>query len=90
MYTLIRTRDGAGDSGGMSCAVTIDENNKLKYESNARPRIGVRMQVGSNYARSFQSQDWWMTTNVTKILHDEENKVIFETENGSEYTWTKR
>lgn len=89
MYSLKRVRDGAGDSGGMSMAIW-KENEEVKVEHNARPRIGVAMRVGSIHARSYQHQDWWQTTLISEIISDEPKKVVFKTStaNQSVYTWT--
>ncbi len=95
-YSLYRTRDGAGDSGLMSDAVTPiwDENGKLVdkiIEHNAHPKVGAAMVVGSPYARTYSAQDWWQTTPITEILEeriDEDGTeyVRFKTGN-SEYEW---
>lgn len=96
-YSLRRTRDGAGDSGPMSDAVTPiwDENGKLVdkiIEHNAAPKVGAAMVVGSPYARSYSAQDWWQTTPITEILediikNDGSRYIRFKTGN-SEYEWT--
>lgn len=62
------------------------EGSEIKTEHNARPRVGICIQVGSAYARTMQWQDYWQTSYITKILSDTENEVIFETGN-STYTW---
>lgn len=89
-YKMFDTR-GRGDSGNMSMAITPSllpgEASKVVIEHNARPRVGVFMRVGSAYARSFTSQDWWQTTPVEEILEEEENYVKFRTVNGSIYEW---
>lgn len=89
-YSLVRDRDGAGDSGNMSMALWIEYSPEgdpvRKHEHNARPRVGVAMRVGSIYARSFVAQDWWQTTPITKILEDTPEMVRFETGN-STYVW---
>lgn len=98
-YSLRRTRDGAGDSGGMSLAIipTYDmDTNKvsnIEYKDNARPEIGAAMRVGSTYARTFGT-DWWQTTVITAILEERVEEdgteyVRFKTGN-SEYEWTHR
>lgn len=92
-YSLRRTRDDAGDSGGMSLGLIptydMDTNQvtKVDYENDARPRIGMALRVGSLYARTFSGQDWWQTTLITKILEDTPGYVRFKTGN-SEYEWT--
>jgi hypothetical protein len=95
-YSLRRTRDGAGDSGPMSDAVTPiwDDNGKLVdkiVEQNARPKVGAAMVVGSAYARTYSGQDWWQTTLITEILEERTEEdgteyVRFKTGN-SEYEW---
>ena len=95
-YSLRRTRDGAGDSGLMSDAVTPiwDDNGKLVdkiIEHCARPQVGAVMVVGSPFARSYSAQDYWQTTPITEILEertedDGSEYVRFKTGN-SEYEW---
>jgi hypothetical protein len=94
-----------GDSGPMSDAywITTKEEaiaNNWKYieyptvviacEHNAKPRVGVSMRVGSPYARSYASQDWWQTTKITEILdvwmEDDIECIKFRTKN-SIYIW---
>ena len=88
-YTLRRLSDGAGDSGGESLALWL-EGDEVRQEHNARPRVGVKLRVGSSYARSYQSQDWWLTNFITRIVEDAPGRVVFETESGSNYVWTVR
>jgi hypothetical protein len=93
MYSLKRERDGIGDSGGMSIALTYSQND-IEYEENARPRVGVAMRVGSHFGRSYSAQDWWQTTVITEILEERsvataegrEDYVKFRTGN-SVYEW---
>lgn len=90
-YSLTRTKDGAGDSGPMSCAVFCNENGKPELIENARPFVGAVMIVGTFITRSYAAQDYWQTTPVTEILEehtDDEGDqwVRFKTQN-SEYVW---
>ena len=85
MYSLRRKCDGAGDSGIMSKAVWL-ENGKPKDEDNARPRVGVRMVVGSWGTSTYSDQDFWVTTEIVEILEEYENEVTFRT-NNSMYIW---
>ena len=85
-YSLERVRDGEGDSGSISMAIFEDENGKIQFEMNSRPRVGVQMQVGSPFARTRQYQDYWQTTDVLEILKETENSVEFKTSN-SIYIW---
>lgn len=80
-------KHGRGDSGGMSQAYRWPEGGGgLEVEDDARPSVGVRMKVGSLYARTMQDQDWWMCSLVTEIISESENEVVFKTRN-SIYTW---
>ena len=88
-YTLKRITDGAGDSGSMSEAIAWNEDRTFKEIVGNRPVVGCSVRVGSAFARSYSSQDWWLTTPVTEILEESENRVLFKTEN-STYEWTKR
>jgi hypothetical protein len=85
MYSLRRESDGRGDSGSQSTGLYI-ENEEIKYEANARPRVGIAMRVGSHFARTYDAQDWWQTTLITEILEESEEVVRFRTGN-SVYEW---
>lgn len=87
MYSLRRESDGAGDSGGMSLALWLNEKGQVQEEYNARPRIGVVLRVGTVFARSYTAQDWWQTSTITEILQESENYVRFRTRN-SVYEWS--
>lgn len=71
-YSLVRQRDGAGDSGNMSLAIHLNAGpgDEHTYEHGARPQVGVVMRIGSLSARSFSMQDWWQTTPITEILEE--------------------
>lgn len=76
-----------GDSGLLSEAITPS----AEVIPNSQPTVGCAMRVGSIYARTYPSQDWWMTTPVTEIVedwYDEDGNynVIFHTRN-SRYHW---
>ena len=47
MARLIRTRDGAGDAGGMSQAIAWNEDGTFKEVVSNRPTVGCSMMVGS-------------------------------------------
>lgn len=92
-YSLRRTRDGAGDSGGMSLAIhpNAGPGGEHVYEHNARPSVGTVMRVGSIGGRTYSAQDWWQTTLITEILEERTEEdgseyVRFKTGN-SEYEW---
>jgi hypothetical protein len=90
MANLRRTRDGAGDSGACSQAISWNEDKTLKEVVGRRPTIGCSMLVGSTTARSYAGQDYWLTTAVTEILeeitNDDTDYVRFKTGN-SVYEW---
>jgi hypothetical protein len=81
-YSLVRTGDGAGDSGPMSRRLWPDKHE----DTDPKPIVGATMMVGSIMARTYQMQDWWQTTLVTEIISDDGDTVVFRTQN-SEYTW---
>ena len=98
-YSLRRTRDGAGDSGGMSLAQipTFDQDTgeiaDIEYIHAARPQIGASMRVGSITGRTYSAQDWWQTTLITEIVEERTEEdgaeyVRFKTGN-SEYEWKR-
>lgn len=87
MYSLRRESDNQGDSGGMSMAMWFDEHGEVQCQHNARPKVGVCIRVGSVYARTYQSQDWWQTSFITEILEEREDYVRFCTGN-SVYKWS--
>jgi hypothetical protein len=90
MANLKRTYDSAGDSGARSEAIAWHEDGKFKEIVGRRPTIGCSMLVGSVTARSYSSQDYWLTTPVTEILeeitNDDTDYVKFRTGN-SVYEW---
>lgn len=88
MYRLYREdNENVGDSGGMSILLW-EESGEVKFENDARPRVGTAILVGSLYARTMQYQDWWQTSYITEILEESENRVKFKTQN-SVYIWEK-
>jgi hypothetical protein len=87
MYSLYDERE-RGDSGTMSMAIWVEDGVE-NYRHDERPRLGVQMRVGSITSRTFDTQDWWQCTEVTEILRDEEDCVVFKTRN-STYTWRHR
>lgn len=82
-YTLSRVHDHAGDNGGLSQAIDSEGN-----VVGDRPTIGCCMKVGSLYARTYSTQDWWMTTPVTSIIVSSDDYVVFKTKSGSTYEWS--
>lgn len=87
-YSLRRDYDGAGDSGMLFESLSLDGDKNVVVDSKF-VRVGSAVKVGSPYARTFEYQDWWMTTPVTEIKEVVENEdefiVYFKTKN-SDYT----
>lgn len=84
MATLKRVGDGAGDSGARVDAIAWNEDGTFKEIVAHEPVVGCSLMVGSISARSYSSQDYWLTTPITKILEQREGYCKFATEN-SEY-----
>lgn len=89
MFSLIRERDGAGDSGQLSCVFNVKEGKRVYLKNKVRPRVGYQIMVGSLYARSYQYQDWWQTSPVKEIIKKKKNSITFKTDSGSVYTWKR-
>jgi hypothetical protein len=86
MALLFRISDGVGDQGARSEAIAWNADGTFKEIVGRRPTVGCSMLVGSVTARSYQHQDFWLTTVVMEILEDKGDYVRFKTEN-SEYEW---
>lgn len=65
VYSLSRIGDRAGDSGRMFRAIGPKGKQVGK---DGLIKVGCAVQCGTYFARSYENQDWWMTTPVTKIL----------------------
>ena len=88
-YSLIRERDGVGDSGLM-CEI-LDAESYKPIPNETYPRVGCGVRVGSHYGRTYSAQDWWQTSPITEILEESVNDlgyrtVKFKTRN-SIYIW---
>ena len=94
-YSLIRTADGAGDSGPV--LTSLHEPEDAKYHSDLKKegengflKVGNWVECGSLIARSYSTQDWWRCTPIKEFLEvkkDDNDEVIyvrFSTQN-SEY-----
>lgn len=86
-YSLFK-QDGSmrGDSGLMSTFI-YEKDGSVIYEPNSKPRVGGVIRVGSHYARSYSSQDWFQTSLIQEILEETEDRVLFKTLSGSIYEW---
>lgn len=92
MPKLRRVSDGAGDQGSNVQAISWNEDGSFKAVEGSRPIVGCSVMVGSATARSYSSQDYWLTTPVTEIIEerfdgDKLTYVKFKTGN-SEYELT--
>jgi hypothetical protein len=88
-YSLIRERDGVGDSGLM-CEI-LDAESYKPIPNETYPRVGCGVRVGSHYGRTYSAQDWWQTTPITEIIEETVDRdgyriVKFKTRN-SIYIW---
>lgn len=88
-YSLVREKDGRGDSGPM-CEI-LDAESYMPIPNEDYPKIGCGVRVGSPYGRTYSMQDWWQTSPVTEILEETiDDKgywtVKFKTKN-STYIW---
>lgn len=87
MARLRRVRDGAGDSG--MCFESIEWNDDgtfKKIKSRKKPIVGCSVRVGSVTARSYSTQDYWLTTPVTEILEKKPKEGYYKFKTGnSEY-----
>jgi hypothetical protein len=73
------TEPRTGDSGGLLESLTVEDDKVVHYP--AEVRVGCRVRCGSVYARTMQSQDWWMTSLVQEILEATPQRVRFRTLN---------
>jgi len=64
-YYLERDRDKAGDYGTMLRSLDIEGK---QVGENGELHLGCSIQCGSQYARTMQWQDWWLTTPITEFL----------------------
>lgn len=82
-FSLVREDREVGDHGGM--LISIDPNTGLPVGNNGDVIVGCRIKCGSLYARSYQQQDWWMTSVVQDINKVNDNIAIITTRNNTYY-----
>lgn len=92
MAILKRLSDNKGDQGSLSQAIAWNEDGSFKEVLSNKPIIGCSMLVGSQSARSYSSQDYWLTTLVTEIIEEKTDEndrlyVKFKTENSIYEFW---
>ena len=81
-FSITRESDGAGDSGMLFRSLKWPEDKTKQYTIDDLERVGETgeiivgccMYCGSPYARTMQSQDWWLTSEVSEILETGEDE----------------
>lgn len=85
MATLVKVhKDGheeMKDGGARVEAIKYDSDGISEGVVGNKPIVGCSLLVGSVTARSYSSQDYWLTTEIAEILEETENYCIFETKN---------
>ena len=84
MARLIRKRDGEGFSGSVVNALLRENAECIGHE----PIVGACLFIGTVTASTFGDRDWWVTTEVTEIISEDNEMIVFKTSN-SEYTLYK-
>jgi hypothetical protein len=91
MPTLIKIhedgREEFKEQGQRVEAIAWNEDRTFKEIIDSKPVVGCSLLVGSVTARSYSSQDYWLTSKVTEVLEERRNSdgmmefVKFKTEN---------
>ena len=85
MATLVKIHpDGKEEykeSGPRVEAIEWDENGRFKQKKGDKPIVDCSLLVGSVAARSYSHQDFWLTTQVTEILEETDDYIMFNTKN---------
>ena len=91
MPTLIKIhedgREEFKEQGQRIEAIAWNEDRTFKEIVDSKPVVGCSLLVGSVTARSYSSQDYWLTTKVTEIIEEKKDAegyyelVRFKTEN---------
>jgi len=82
MARLVRESDGEGYYGSRVEAWDRVEKKCVGNE----PMIGYCLLVGTIGAGTYSTRDWWRTTEITEIVSQDEDKMVFKTVSGSTYT----
>ena len=82
-FSIVRSRDGAGDSGPK--LRSINPNTLKSRGKNGQIFVGCCIECGSIIARSYQNQDFWLTTPVLEILdvNPEKTQATIKTKNST-------
>lgn len=82
-FSLFRDRDGSGDSGQV--LKSLDPQTGEQHGEIGEIVVGCCLECGSAYARTYENQDFWLTTPVTEIMEVLPQKD----ESGREFTIVK-
>ena len=85
MATLVKIHsDGSEefkDGGSRVEAIKYNDDGICEGTVDNKPIVGCSLLVGSVTARTYSRQDYWLTTEITEILEETDNYVIFKTKN---------
>lgn len=90
LYKIVGEHRELKESGARVEAIEWNDDGSYKETHGGMPKIGCSVLIGSVTARSYSSQDYWLTTPVTEIIEERRNEeglleyVRFRTKN-SEY-----
>lgn len=89
IYTLTKVPNGPRKEGSLSQAlVPRDDGLGWVSRENARPTVGEQMLVGAPFRIDPNVPGARITSPVKRIVSNEDARVVFETESGSQYVWT--
>jgi hypothetical protein len=87
MATLIKIHPNGikemKDSGERVESIKYDDNGKFVGIVGNKPIVGCSLLVGSVTARSYASQDYWITTAITEIVEETNEYILFKTGNST-------
>jgi hypothetical protein len=87
MATLVKVhpdgREEFKDGGSRVEAIEWNEDKTFKEVKGNKPMVGCSLLVGSVTARSYSTQDYWLTTLVTEIIEETNEHIMFKTENST-------
>jgi len=87
MATLVKVhpdgREEMKDGGARVEAHKYNDETKQYEVIGHEPIVGSSLLVGSVTARSYSSQDYWLTTVVTEIVEKTDDYILFNTQNST-------
>jgi hypothetical protein len=85
MATLVKIHEDGHeefkDGGARVEAIKYDNDGIYEGVVGNKPMIGCSLLVGSVTARTYQHQDYWLTTEIVEILEENKKEVVFKTKN---------